>query len=187
MAGQTMVCPWWLCYTFDNPLRHLLQKPQTILAPWLKPGDNVIDIGCGMGYFTIPMAKLVGETGRVIAVDLQPRMLTAVVSRAQKNAVSDRIKTVVAKPDSIGSHDPADFILAFWMVHEVPDQRGLLMQIRDHLKPDGQFLLCEPKIHVLEKAFMQTLRIAEEAGLVVVAQPAIRLSRSALLALKSPS
>ncbi len=68
-------CPWWFLFTFDNPFRKIYQDPFTILTPYLKNGDTAVDLGCGMGYFSIPMAELVGDRGKVVAVDLQERML----------------------------------------------------------------------------------------------------------------
>ncbi len=54
------VCPWWLCPTFDNPLRRLIHNPDRILAGLVRPGEIALDLGCGMGYFSIPLARLVG-------------------------------------------------------------------------------------------------------------------------------
>ena len=65
-----MVCPWWLCYSFDNPLRRFIHDPAHLLAPYVKPGMTVVDVGCGMGYFTIPLARIAGPGGLVIGLDL---------------------------------------------------------------------------------------------------------------------
>jgi ubiquinone/menaquinone biosynthesis C-methylase UbiE len=175
------VCPWWLCFTFDNPLRKLLHNPEAILSPHVRPGDQVIDLGAGMGYFSIPLAKLVGPTGQVTAIDLQPQMLSALARRAQRVGVSERITPHLATPDSLGPHSKADFILAFWMVHEVPDLKGFLTEIFHLLKPDGHFLLAEPKIHVSKGSFLQMLAAAREIGFTLKENPKIRLSHSALL------
>ena len=174
------VCPWWLCFTFDNPFRRIFHDPVKILSAYVHKGNTVIDIGPGMGYFTIPMAELVGSTGRVTAIDIQPKMLSALVSRAQKKGVSDRIGTHLASPDSIGFYEKADFILAFWMVHEVPDQRRFLSEIRNLMKPEGLFLLVEPVIHVSKKNFSRTIETAKELGFVIKESPKIRMSQSAL-------
>lgn len=69
------ICPWWMTYTFDNPLRRLLHDRRRILGPFVRPGMRVADIGCGMGYFTLGLADLVGPQGKVLAVDLQKRQL----------------------------------------------------------------------------------------------------------------
>jgi len=126
------------------------------------------------------LAELVGPTGRVIAIDIQSKMLSALVSRAHKKGLSDRIKTHLASPDSIGFYEKADFILAFWMAHEVPDQRRFLSEIRNLMKPEGLFLLVEPVIHVSKKNFARAIETAKELGFVIKNSPKIRMSQSAL-------
>ena len=182
MTEHKMVCPWWLCFTFDNPLRKLLHNPEAILRPYVRPGSTVIDIGPGMGYFTIPLARLVGPTGRVIAIDVQAKMLEALASRARRSGVSERIQPYLASPDSLGNHPKADFVIAFWMVHEVPDQRKFLTEIFGFLKPGGLFLLAEPVLHVSKKSFLRTVQTANEIGFAVKVTPKIRLSHSVLFA-----
>jgi len=181
LTAQNVVCPWWLCFTFDNPLRKLLQNPEAILSPYVHPGDQVIDIGPGMGYFTIPLARLVGPKGHVIAIDVQEKMLSALRSRAKKNGVSERIEAHLASQNSLGKHEPVDFILAFWMAHEVPDQSSFFTEIGDLLKTNGSLLLAEPIVHVRKKYFLRALQSAIEIGLVVKESAKIRLSHSALL------
>jgi ubiquinone/menaquinone biosynthesis C-methylase UbiE len=67
---RNVTCPWWVCFTFDNPLRRVLQNPQKILSGLVNQGQTALDIGCGMGYFSIPLAQLVGSSGNVVCVDL---------------------------------------------------------------------------------------------------------------------
>jgi ubiquinone/menaquinone biosynthesis C-methylase UbiE len=181
LTGQKVVCPWWLCFTFDNPLRRIFHDPYAMLRPYVHPGDSVIDIGCGMGYFTIPLAKLTGPKGHVTAIDIQEKMLAALRRRTARNGVSETVTTHLGSSGSIGFHEKADFVLLFWMFHEVPDQRALLIEIRDLLKPDGRVLFVEPIIHVPKKSFLQTIRIAMELGFILKESPQIRFSHSALL------
>ena len=96
-SNKERVCPWWLAWTFDNPLRPLIHKPEAIVGPYMQEGMTVADIGCGMGYFSIAMAKSVGERGMVIAVDLQQKMLDLMQTRAGRAGVARRIdrKSVV--------------------------------------------------------------------------------------------
>jgi len=182
MTGQKIVCPWWLCFTFDNPLRKLLHNPEAILSPYVQPGSTVIDIGPGMGYFSIPLARLVGPTGHVIAIEVQPKMLAALARRARRYGVSERIQTHLASSDSLGNHPKADFVMAFWMVHEVPNQRTFLTEIFGFLKPKGLFLLVEPILHVSKNSFLRTVQNANEIGFVVKDMPKIRISHSVLFA-----
>ena len=180
LINTKRVCPRWLCFTFDNPLRKIVHDPIAILSPYIQQGDTAIDIGPGMGYFTIPLAELVGSKGSVIAIDIQQKMLRALMARAHKKGLSDRIKTHLAGPDSIGFNEKADFILAFWMMHEVPDQHRFLSEIRNLMKPEGLFLLVEPLIHVSKKNFSRTLETAKELGFSTKEYPEIRMSQSAL-------
>ena len=69
------VCPWWLGYLLISPLRKLLQNPEKIIAPLVHEGMTVVEIGPGMGFFTLELAKKVAASGRVIAIDIQPKML----------------------------------------------------------------------------------------------------------------
>lgn len=177
---QRMVCPWWCCYTFDNPLRKVLHNPEAILSPYIRPGCTAIDVGAGMGYFSVPLARLVGPAGHVTAIDIQVKMLEALARRARKHGVSGRIKPYLANSDSLGNHSMADFVMAFWMVHEVPNKRAFLTEIFGFLKPEGLFLLAEPIFHVSKKSFLQTINVAREIGFIVKEMPKIRLSRSVL-------
>ena len=70
------VCPWWLGYFLVSPIRRWMQNPDELIAPYVTPGMTVLEPGPGMGFFTLPLARRVGS-GRVIAVDIQPKMLNA--------------------------------------------------------------------------------------------------------------
>ena len=175
------VCPWWLCYSFDNPLRRLFHDPERLLGTYVKRGMTVADIGCGMGYFTLGLARLAGPEGKVIAVDLQERMLAALESRARRAGLAERIVLHRCRPDSLGVDGPADFALAFWMAHEVPDKPRFFREIFSLLKAEGRLLLVEPKIHVPRRSFERTLTACREAGLQLLEEPAISLSCAALM------
>jgi SAM-dependent methyltransferase len=179
-ARQPHVCPWWCCFTFDNPIRRLFHDPRKILSPFVRPGFSVVDIGPGMGYFTVPLCHLVGDGGRVLAVDIQRKMLDAARKGAIKEKVIDRLVTRVASQESLNIAERADFVLAFWMVHEVPVKERFFQEIALALKDDGFFLMVEPLIHVTSASFSGTIDIAKRSGLRPTASPRIALSRSAL-------
>jgi ubiquinone/menaquinone biosynthesis C-methylase UbiE len=172
------ICPWWLAYTFDNPLRRYFHDPQAILMPYLREGMTAIDLGCGMGYYSRAMAKIVGDAGKVISVDLQTKMLDITRRRAEKDGVVHRIQFLLASEDDLGVTEQVDFALAFWMVHEVTDIKKFFQQIYGILKPAGKFLIAEPKMHVNQAQFDSILPAAAEAGFQIMAAASIRLSRS---------
>ena len=174
------VCPWWCCFTFDNFLRKLFHNSEEILRPYVVAGNTVLDIGPGMGYFSIPLARLVGEMGKVIAADIQPEMLKALRRRAKRAGVEQQVITHLCKEDSLGLDMQFDFVLAFWMVHEVPNQSVFFKEIKSFLKPAGRFLLSEPILHVSQAMYEETVGTAGSVGLVLKEKPKIYLSRSAL-------
>jgi 2-polyprenyl-3-methyl-5-hydroxy-6-metoxy-1,4-benzoquinol methylase len=174
------VCPWWLAYSFDNPLRRLLHPPERLLAGWVRPGMTVLDVGCGIGHFSLGMARLVGPGGRVIAADLQGRALAVVERRARRAGLAGRITTQRCAADSCGVAGPVDFALAFWMLHETPSAEVFCRQIAGTLAPGGRFLVAEPVFHVGRADFDAELAAAGRAGLKLVERPRVRISRAAL-------
>lgn len=179
---RTYTCPWWLAPTFNNPLRRFVHNPAEILGDLVKPGQTVVDLGCGMGYFSVALAKMVAPDGQVIAVDLQSRMLAGARQRAERAGVLSRVTLHQSTPDWIGVDAQADFVLAFWMVHEVQNQPAFIRQVYDLIKPEGRFLLVEPKLHVTSTAFVKTVQIVLNAGLEYDWPRRVALSHAVLLA-----
>jgi ubiquinone/menaquinone biosynthesis C-methylase UbiE len=180
----THVCPWWLAYSFDNPLRRMLHDPERLLAPFVSRGATVLDVGCGMGFFSLGLARIVGEEGTVIAADLQPEMLAKTAARARRAGLAGRIQQQLCTPTDLGlASRQVDFILAFWMVHEVPDATSFFRQLRSSLRPAGRILVAEPRIHVPERRFQEVVAAARAAGLRPCGAPRVAASRSVLLEL----
>ena len=170
-------CPWWLGYAFDNPLRRLIHRPDSILGEFVSPGDTAVDIGCGLGYFSIALADLVGPTGRVFAFDVQAQMVERAQRRAERRGVADRIDFHVCRPDHIGFDGEADFVLAFWMLHEVLHPQQLVAEVRSFLRPSGHLMIAEPRIHVSKKRFSATVELVKKSGFRILEGPGVRLSR----------
>lgn len=167
-----------------SPLRRLLQDPEEIVRPYVKEGMSVLDIGCGMGFFSLPLAKLVGETGKVVCVDLQEKMIKGLIRRALKAGLSDRIDARICRKDSLGVSDIAgkiDFALAFALVHEVTDKERLFAEIYSTMKQTGELLVAEPQGHVSKPDFEKTVSIAQSAGFEVLCDLNIQRSRAVLL------
>ena len=179
------VCPWWMGYFLINPLRKLFQNPHKILSPHIKRGITAVDVGSGMGYFTIPMAQLVGDNGRIIAVDLQEKMLARLNKRACKYKVDNQILAHLCSENSLdldNYNGKIDFALAFAVMHELPDQKKILQELYDLLKDGGRILLAEPVGHVSNKEFANTADLACQIGFKKVEKSVIKRSHVVMLA-----
>lgn len=179
------VCPWWIGYLLASPVRRWLgQNPVQILSPHIREGMIVLEPGPGMGFFTLPLARLVGPSGRIVAVDLQPKMIAGLKRRAAKANVLDRIDARVTSAESLGLGDlegRVDFTLAFAVVHELPDAGHFFGEVARASKQNALLLLAEPRGHVGEKKFATELDAAAAKGFSVRDRLAIPRSLAALL------
>jgi SAM-dependent methyltransferase len=179
------VCPWWIGYLLASPIRRWLSDdPESLLAAYVRPGMMVLEPGPGMGYFTLTMARMVGPSGRVIAVDIQPKMLTELSRRARRAGLLGRIEIRLAQPDHLGVDDlrgKIDFALAFAVVHEMPSSAGFFEQTAAALKTGGLLLFAEPAGHVKPEDFESELEAARAAGMGAVVRPSIRRTVAAVL------
>jgi len=180
---STHTCPWWLGYLLASPLRRLIENPAARLAPYVREGMLVLEPGPGMGFFTLELARLVGPGGRVVAVDLQEKMIAALRRRAWRAGLADRIDARCCTADDLGIGELAgrfDLVVLFHMLHEVSDQNRFLRAIHAALKPGGGVLIVEPRGHVSVEAFQASLTRATNIGFTV-AEPAQGKELRALL------
>lgn len=180
MAHQH-VCPWWLSFTLVGPLRQIIQNPKNILAGIINAGDHVLDFGCGPGFFTTTAAEMVGKSGAVVAADLQERMLKMARKRIRRKGFEDIVQFHQSPGEGIGLEGAFNVILAFNVIHELPDSVKFINEAAALLKPEGRLYILEPRGHVTEEAFSVTLSDAEASGLKVKSRPSVRSSRSAVL------
>lgn len=175
------VCPVERAGSLDSRIRRWLQNPQKILRPYIKEGMTVLDVGCGPGFFSIDMAQMVGNSGRVIASDLQKGMLQKVRDKIKGTELEKRITLHKCEENKIGVSEPVDFVLLFYMVHEIPNKEEFFNEIRTILRPNGQALIVEPPFHVSKSAFEETVRRARDAGFTDVEGPNVIFSKTAIL------
>ena len=174
------VCPVERAGSLDNRFRRWLQNPKKILRPYIEEGMIVLDIGCGPGFFSITMAELVGQSGRVIAADLQEGMLWRLRDKIQGTNLEERFLLHLCQADKIGISAQVDFALVFYMVHEVPNQEDFLKEIGAILKAEGRVLIVEPPFHVSKSAFEAMILKARAAGLALVERPKVFFSKTAV-------
>lgn len=177
------VCNHSRAFTFDNWIRRLFQNPQKITGEYINPGSTIIDLGCGPGFFSIDMAKMTGHSGKVYAVDLQKEMLDLVQQKMIKLNLTDQIILHQCSQDLINLNNDvkADFILAFYMVHETPDPLQFLKEVKTYLNPGGRFLIVEPLFHVSKKKFESIAEQTAAAGYKRLDRPKKKGGMSLLL------
>ncbi len=181
MDKEGHVCSYKHVKWIDNFLRRIVHNPGRLFKPYVQPGMTVLDVGCGAGFASLGLAKLVGESGHVISADLQPEMLDIVRERAAKKGLSDRIKIHLCQADRVGVQEKVDFALAFWMLHETPDIEAFLEEIFMLLKPGGRFFVADPISHVSKGDFEQSIQKAQEIGFTVLSRPRVFYSRAVVL------
>ena len=175
------VCPVEIADSLDSRFRRLLQNPRKMLKPYIEEGMTILDLGCGPGFFSIDMAQMVGSSGRVIAADLQEGMLRKVRDKIRGTELEKHITLHKCEEDKIGVSELVDFVLLFYMVHEVPNIEAFFNEIGTMLKPDGKVLIAEPPFHVSKTEFENTIKKASAAGLKVAARPKIFPNKTAVL------
>ena len=178
------VCPWWVGYWLASPIRKLFHNPRVILEPFVREGMTVFEPGPGMGFFTLEMARMVGKGGLVVAVDIQTKMIENLARKAQRQGLAGRIDLRLANWTGMGINDligRVDFVLAFAVVHELPDAGLFFKEAFAVLKPGGKVLFSEPSNHIEQSEFAKSLDYAGKAGFRVEGMPTIRSNQSAVL------
>ena len=179
--GTNRVCPVEHAGILENPLRRLLQNPKKILAPFLEKGMTILDLGCGPGFFTIEMAKMLDNSCKIIAADLQEGMLEKVSQKIKGTQFEQSIELHLCQSYRIGIKEKVDFILAFYLIHEVTDQDSLFEELKSILKPNGKIFIVEPCFHVSRESFEVVLNKIKSFGFDIVEMPKIFFSRAVVL------
>lgn len=178
------VCPAWAGPLLCCPLRRLFGSPEKLLTPYVSPGMAVLEPGPGMGWFTLPLARLVSATGRVVARDLQPAMVAGLKKRAERAGLLDRIDAAACAADDLGLAEWKGRIDAAFLIHvlhEVPDPGRFLTQLHAALRPGGRLFLLEPKGHVSKETLASEVAEAARVGFRVIAEVGPRREHGALL------
>jgi ubiquinone/menaquinone biosynthesis C-methylase UbiE len=178
---NSRTCPVELAGGLDNSVRRLLQNPQKLLKPFISKGMTVLDLGCGPGFFSIEIARMVLDSGKVIAADLQEGMLEKVSNKIKGTELEHRIEIHKCEDTKVGVTENVDFVLAFYMIHEVTNQELLFGELKSILKPDGKIYIIEPKFHVSKKSFEVMINRIKDIGFEIIDRPKVFFSRTVVL------
>ena len=182
MSRNNQIYPVENARELDWKARKLIQNPKRILRKYINEGMTVMDFGCGTGFFSVEIAKMVGKSGKVIAVDLQEEMLAILKGKIQGKDIADRILVHQSKEDEIGIIENIDLIVAFYVIHECPNQSKILEEMKSILKPGGKLFIVEPSyFHVSKEEFEETVSEAVDFGFTVEKRPRIFWSRAVIL------
>ena len=178
------VCPVWIAYLLASPIRKIFHNPEKILKPYIKENMTVLDVGCAFGFFSLSAAKMVGQNGKVVCIDLQEEMLQGLKKRASKKKLENKLDLRQCNEDSLNIQDlseKVDFAFAIAVVHEIPNGDNFFSEMHTALKVESEFLILEPKGHVSTDDFEKSILSAKTIGFTVIFNSETFLSRIALL------
>ena len=141
----------------DNPLLPIFRNPYRLLkAAGIKPGQKVLEVGCGPGFFTIPAADIVGNEGVVYALDVHPRAIGRVQKKIQSKGIKN-VRTMLTNASDIGLPGQSiDLAFMFGLPYIIGGQINVIREIHRILKPGG--ILSYKKTRGAEKKLIEDLR-----------------------------
>jgi len=138
---------------------------------------TVLDVGCGVGYYSLGMVQLVGTKGRVVAVDTETEAIATLRRKVEEVGLSKRIETRVCTYQDLGIRDlnsQVDFALAFYVVHHAKDVSSLMSDVHRALRLGGKFLVVEPRHHASAADCEFTEAAAHAAGFALAEHPRLK-------------
>ena len=129
---------WMICLMHDNPLLPLLKSPyKSLETAGLRPGQKVLEVGCGPGFFTIPAAKMVGEKGLIYAIDVNKRAMKRVEEKIRKYGIGN-IKPILGNAANSGLQDSSvDLAFIFGLRYIAGGLSNLISEMYRILKAGG--------------------------------------------------
>ncbi|QEG41871.1 class I SAM-dependent methyltransferase [Roseimaritima ulvae] len=151
-----------------RPTREQEERPtESLKQLGLEPGMTACDMGCGNGFWTLMMARVVGENGRVLAVDIQPEMLTKLKQRTAQFGIDNVEPILGAVDDPKLPAGEVDLVMMVDVYHEFSHPESMLWSIRRSLKPNGVVALLEyreedPRVPIKPRHKMSKPQIMKE-------------------------
>jgi len=167
---KSMPCPWWLSFILENPYMEWVAGSSLLIKrAVLKTGMSVLDVGCGPGRLTIPFARYVGSTGKVVALDIQENMLQKLEKRIKDNSLTN-IETVLggAGEGKLQDENSIDCAFLVTALGEISDKEKALKEIYNVLKPWGILSITEVFPDPDYQRSKTVLRLANKAKFALV-------------------
>jgi len=162
----SLPCPWWLVPVLENPYFQVVAGAELLMdRAGIGPGMAVLDAGCGPGRMTVPMSARVGDAGRIVAIDRQPRMLQRLQERVADRGLGN-VETVLGKlGEGLLPAAAFDVAVLVTVLGEIPDKVGALVEIRDALRSGGVLSVTEVLPDPHYQSLTRVRALAAAAGL----------------------
>jgi len=162
----SLPCPWWLVPVLENPYFQVVAGAELLMdRAGIGPGMAVLDAGCGPGRMTVPMSARVGDAGRIVALDRQPRMLQRLQERVADRSLGN-VETVLGKlGEGLLPAAAFDVAVLVTVLGEIPDKVGALVEIRNALRSGGVLSVTEVLPDPHYQSLTRVRALAAAAGL----------------------
>lgn len=139
-----MACARLKQWAYEGVNRDQWQKPETVVAALhIKPGQVIVDLGAGSGYFTFKLAKAAGAAGKVYAVDIDPDMIGLIAKRSEEEAATN-VETILAKPDDpLLPESSVDLVFTSNTYHHIDNRIAYFTNLRKYLRPGGRVAIID--------------------------------------------
>jgi len=161
--GKSTPCPSALSWIVHNPIRRRYMRP-VLKRIGIRPGERVLELGPGPGAFTVDAAQQVGKEGKLLVVDIQPKMIDQVQKRVREAGLNN-VETHVASAHNLPFEDASiDRVFLITVLPEIPDPYRALDEINRVLKPGGVISVTEEFLDPDYVLPFETVRRVESMG-----------------------
>jgi arsenite methyltransferase len=161
-------CPAALSWVLERPRRIRKEVPEVLDRIGIRPGERVLEVGCGPGVYTVQAAPRLEPDGQLIAADLQQEMVDRASERI-RDAGLDNVEIHVADAHHLPLEDASvDRAFLVGVLPEIPDPQGALDELRRVLRPDGTLSISEGFLDPDYRFAFETIRQVQQAGFALV-------------------